>query len=699
MKTRRLRTGLKRFYRRWRKRVAITSGVCVLLMCASVAVVWKTFPFPIDRLQRWPTSPQATDWTGQPILAVVGKDGQWRRPVALGEISPWMIHATIAVEDERFYRHYGVDCLAIVRAIGQNVWSMRTVSGASTITMQVCRMMDDRPRTFPAKVIETFRALQLEQLRNKDQILELYLNTAPYGGNLRGVEAAAQAYFRKRASDLTLGEAALLAGLPQSPSRYRPDRFAERAQCRRKHVLARMATLGMVAPAQVDLALAEPILVQRKSPSPDSLSHAGFMALLRRPKGGQTTIDPAIQAGVQALAARYQPQLPTRSQVAIVVIDIHESSIVALAGSRDLADPMEGQVNGVLARRSPGSTLKPFIYAAAIESGLLDEHTILYDIPINRAGWSPTNFDKHFAGELPADEALRRSLNVPAILVAEAVGLARCVGVIEAAGIDLPAAARQRAGLSIVTGATEISLLDLVNGYATLGRGGVRRSARLFMDETAPDIRVLGPGTCAMVNDILSSRRRRPHGMEERDAGNVPWFMWKTGTSSGRRDAWAVGHNQRFAVGVWIGRFDGGAEPQYVGAEAAEPLLAQLLDLPSLRVTNDPPAPATRPAARLMPLPPELANGLRILSPTAGSRFIIVGRTATIQVRATQTTGLTWFLNGRLMEAGSAERLTLEPGRYELRCIDLRGESAACSFLVLSAAHRKASMNEQLAIR
>lgn len=673
--------------RTWLKLLAIGAGAATAGAAAALVIAWVLSPFPSERLNRWPASRLVTDRTGKAVLSVVGIDEQWRFPVPLDKISPWLPAATIAVEDERFRGHIGIDPLAVVRAMGQNVAALRTVSGASTLTMQLCRMMDDRPRTASAKLIESFRAAQLERLRSKDQILECYLNIAPYGGNLRGVEAAARTYFRKPAADLSLGEAALLAGLPQSPSRYRPDRFPERARARRDQVLGRMQSLGMITMEQMGVAAAEPVPA-RDGHDLSIAPHAGWLALQRRPAGGRTTIDPLMQREIAQLAADHALKLPPRTQVAVVVIDISASEIVALVGSVEAANPIDGSVNGAVARRSPGSTLKPFVYAAAFEAGILNAESTVYDVPIERAGWAPANFNRQFAGQVTASDALRGSLNVPAILVAEGAGLPRCLGLIEAVGIHLPRDVQQRAGLGIVVGAAEVTLLDLVNGYATLGRGGLRSTPRLFLDEPVECVRVLEANNCGLLDDILSSRRRHPHGMEQRQERDLPWFMWKTGTSSGRRDAWAVGHNRRYAMGVWVGRFSGGGDPQYVGAESAEPLLAAMFDLPLIRRTDAPPTPQPIPVTQPLPPPPEVGGDLRILSPSAGARFIAVEGSATVHVHANLGRSLTWFLNGICIGEAAARRLVLGAGSYEIRCVTSEGQSASRSFTVLTSPQR-----------
>ena len=660
--------------------LGLTSLVAVASAVAFVGA-WLLCPFPMERLERWSASPAVFDAKGRPMLCIVGPDEQWRYPVSLPDVSPWLIQATIAVEDERFRHHPGVDPAAVVRAVGQNIRAGRIVSGASTLDMQVCRMMDNRPRTCRAKLIEAFRALQLNRLLSKEQILEAYLNVAPYGGNLRGVEAASLRYFDKRARDLSLAEASLLAGLPQSPSRYRPDRRLDAARKRQLVVLGSLFEKGLISERQLADALACPITVCASPRFPRAI-HAGFLALQRRPQGGRTTIDLDLQAQVERLASAYRETLPKGTELAVVVIDVAESAIVAMLGSGDSGDPVDGQVNGVLAKRSPGSALKPFLYAAAFEMERLNAESVVYDVPITRGAWTPSNFDGTHADQIIAAEALRRSLNVPAILVAEGIGLARCCGVLEAAGVRLPADAQRRGGLALAVGGIEVSLLDLTNAYATLARDGIRRTPRLFADELSESAPALKPQVCAVISDILSCRQRTAATANERAEGRVPWFMWKTGTSSGRRDAWAVGHNRRYAIGVWAGRFRGAGRLEYVGAQAAEPLLCRLFDLPELRIPADPPRPEPIRVARPLFLPRELAETLRIVSPGMNETFIAVGGTAVVNASANRDGDNQWFLNGRLDGGGVSRRFVLPPGAYELRCVDRQGASSTIRFTV-----------------
>ena len=666
---------------RWARRVVLVSLVAAGAGAVALAVAWQALPFPTERLDRWPPSPVVTDSSGAPLLMRVSADDQWCTPVGLDEVSPWLVQATVAVEDERFFDHPGVDPIAVLRAAGQNAAAGRTVSGASTLTMQVCRMIEDRPRTLRDKAVETVHALQLERMRDKRQIISAYLNMAPYGGNIRGVAAAARVYFARRGADLTLGESALLAGLPQSPSRFRPDRHLEAALERRKTVLRRMVELGMITEAQRGIAADEPVTIRPRRRTLRA-PHAAALALQRRPAGGRTTIDSDIQAAVERAVGDHARALPVGSQAAVVVIDIDAAAIVAMVGSLDPHEPRQGQVNGATARRSPGSALKPFIYAAAFESGRLGPDATVYDVPIQRAGWSPKNFDRTFSGAVPAADALRRSLNVPAILVTEAVGLDRCIGLVSSAGITLPSDARARGGLALAVGAIEVTLLEMTNAYATLGRGGTWHPARLFADEPLQARRAIAPNVCAAIDDILSSLRRRPRRMRDLRDADVPWFMWKTGTSAARRDAWAVGHNRKFAVGVWVGRFAGTGRVEYVGALAAEPLLASLMALGELHSDTSPAPPRPIPVRHPIAPPAPLSPSVRILAPSPGDTFVAVGGKALVRPRANRREGLAWFLNGRLLTPGQLARMELCPGGYELRCVDRTGGASSVRFSV-----------------
>lgn len=673
---------LPRRLRRYAARIGRWALTAMLLGLMLLLLAIWLMPFPMARLIDWPQSPVITDRQGRVMLARCGADQQWRLPVDLGDISPWLVKATIAVEDERFYSHPGVDPIAVARAAGQNIAAGRVVSGASTLTMQVCRMMDDRPRTLRAKAIESFGALQLDCRWSKDRILQTYLNIAPYGGNIRGVEAASWFYFTKHAADLSLGEAALLAGLPQSPSRYRPDVHLDRALTRRATVLRRMVEQGMISADQYHRARNQPLRL-RRSAWPIRAPHAAWFALSRRPGGGQTTFDPATHEAVSQLADRHAATLPPDTAVAVVVIDVRSAELRAMTTVTNTGASHEQLVNPAIGLRSPGSTLKPFIYAAAFERSRLNATSQVYDLPIHRAGWSPGNSDGQFRGPVSVDQALRQSLNIPAILVAEALGMDQCAGLMRRVGLSLPAGATRRGGLAIVVGSVETTLLELTNAYAVFARDGQYMPLRVFHDDPVVSRQVLKAESCHAINAILDHRppAHRPDSLSMQVG---PWFMLKTGTSSGRRDAWAIGHNSRYAVGVWIGCKSGAGHGDYVGATAAAPLLAELFEHKELARHIAPPSCPTWPVNRPIGPPARLRQPLRIAFPEDRARYLLTDQALTLRPRLSTDQPVTWLLNGRMVQSTDMAQPTLDLpiGEHELRAVGPNGHVATVRFTV-----------------
>jgi len=575
------------------------AGLALVVALVAAAALWwldRRYPFPLERLAR-PASVELGAVDGTELARRVAADGQWRKPAPLAKLGTWLPLATVAIEDRRFWSHPGVDARAVVRAAVVDLRARRVREGASTITMQLVGLTLETPRTFRGKLVEALRALQLERALEKEEILERYLALAPYGRNLSGAVTAAQRWFGKAPQDLSLDEAALLAGLPQGPSRLRPDRHPERALARRRSVLEALHTGGWIDEVEFERAAAAPLglvggafegdssapRARRTGATAIDASHVAGWALAQRPTGGTTLIEPDLQREVERIVAAHVPHLPPGTDVAVVIIDVERAALIALVGSADPTDPVDGQVDGARALRSPGSALKPLVYAAAFESGRFDARSILDDGPVELGGWRPSNFDGGNDGPVRLDEALRRSLNLPALRVAQAVGVERCIGLIEAAGARLEPAAASRAGLTLVTGGTPVRLVELTNVYATLARGGLFEPVRVFADEPRrTPLRAVTQRACEMVTAILSSSERAPSIRGGASHVAARPFMWKTGTSSGHVDALAVGHDGRVALGVWVGRFDGGGHPAYTGSEAAEPILAELFVGPQL---------------------------------------------------------------------------------------------------------------------
>ena len=684
----RVHRGLLRLLARLRLHWRVLTVLCALsgaVPAIAFIVCWHVFPFPWEKLDSKLDSILVTDRSGRVLVELVGPAGQRQRCVPLAAMSPWLLKAIVAIEDERFESHRGVDFWAVIRASGQNLHARRKVSGASTITMQLCKMIEERPRTWRAKLIEAFRALQLEQQRSKPEIMAGYLNLIPCGGNLRGVEAASQAYFGKSAAELSLAEAALLAGLPQSPNRFAPDRHPNAAKIRRNAVLNRMLELGDITQSQHDDAMDEPIIAHSRALKPAVATHAAWMALAQQPTGGRTAINIDLQREVEAAARGNVAQLPEGADLAVVVIDVATREIVSLVGSANDRDPIDGQVNGAIALRSPGSTLKPLLYAAAFEARRLSPDSLVDDVAIERAGWSPENFDRTYRGAVTATEALRQSLNVPAITITEGLGLPRCLGVLNSLGLELPADAESRGGLAVATGGLEVNLLELTNAYATIASEGLHQEPVLVIGDeyprTAPR-RVLGTDVCRAITSILSSQHRSPNGWEATSENSQTWFAWKTGTSSGRRDAWAIGHNGRYAIGVWVGNFHGGGHLEFVGRETAEPILSRLFQSKSLSAVVAGSTYEKWEVQNPLPRPVEAEGKIAILSPRNDAAFLALNGTAVIHPTVSCREAITWFHNGQVLTEDDASRLIVSRGSHELRAVSISGQSASVQFVV-----------------
>ncbi|MFC1543779.1 penicillin-binding protein 1C [Gemmatimonadota bacterium] len=538
-------------------------------------------PLPVDRL----TSPPATrvhDREGHPLRVFISSEEAFHFPVELAEVSPHVIEATIAFEDRWFRWHPGINPVSTIRALVQNIRSGRIVSGGSTITQQVARLMDPRARTIGAKLIEAFRALQLELRYSKDEILQWYLNLAPYGGNIQGIEAAALLYYGKTASALGPGEAALLSVLPNSPTRFRPDRNPELARDQRDEVLGRMLDRRKIDPEQHRRALREAVPVTRAE-VPFRAPHLGDM--LRNRYGSDagdlvSTIDPATQQLAESLLNRHMLILRSRgiSNGAIVVMENGSRAVRALVGSAGFFQAGNaGQVNGATASRSPGSALKPFAYGLALDGRLISPSTLLEDVPINIGGYIPKNYDGEYLGVVTAEDALMHSMNVPAVNLVYRLGADRFHTFLRRGGLSTLTEPYEHYGLSLVLGGAGVSLLDLTNLYATLASEGIYRPYRLLEDAVIEEGRRILSSESAFILTNMLSRLPRPDFPDTWEFSiHLPKIAWKTGTSYGHRDAWSIGYNPTFTIGVWLGNFSGEGSPALVGADVAGPLLFDL---------------------------------------------------------------------------------------------------------------------------
>lgn len=550
-------------------------------LLSSLLLLDLVFPPQLPKARDTSTLVVARD--GTPLRAFADADGVWRYPATPESVSPLYLEALLHYEDRWFWRHPGVNPIALLRAGGQLLTSGEVVSGGSTLTMQVARILDAKrtshTRTPFRKLRQILRALQLEAHLSKREILILYLERAPYGGTIEGVEAASWAYLGKPASRLSMAEAALLAVLPQSPSRRRPDRHPEAAQAARDKVLDRMAALGVWSRAEVDDARIEPV-VSRQLQSPMSAALLAQRLRAANPKAARivSTIDPNLQRTLEERVAAYFSTLPERTSAALLVVDNATMEARAYVGSLRFGDEARlGHVDMVQAWRSPGSTLKPFLYGMAIDDGLIHSESLLIDAPQNFGDYRPGNFGESFNGPVGAAQALRLSLNVPAVDLLDRVGPQRFAARIDHAGLALKFPDDAKPNLALILGGTGARLEDLVGAHAAFNRNGIAGRVRYTPRDATIDRRVLSPGAAWIVREILESNPR-PGELEQYDRGTRPRVAWKTGTSYGFRDAWAVGGTRRYTVGVWVGRPDGTPLPGQYGAITALPLLFEVVD-------------------------------------------------------------------------------------------------------------------------
>lgn len=531
----------------------------------------RAYPPPLDAARELST--EVVDRDGLLLRAFTTAEGFWRLPVRLEDVDPDYVNMLIAYEDRRFRSHFGIDPVAIARAFMQLVANGgRVVSGGSTITMQLARLIEPRAgRTVLAKLRQMARALQIERRLSKDEILTLYLTLAPYGGNLEGVRAASLAWFGREPAKLALAEAALLVALPQSPEARRPDRNPAEAETARNRVLERMQRAGLIPESEIARASRSAVNSGRL-PMPDLAAHTAEQAQALRPQEQRLslTLMRGVQSRLEELALETASRLPPKLSLAMVLADGKTGEILASVGSTGYHDAgRSGAIDMTRAVRSPGSTLKPFIYGLAFEDAIADPETLIDDSPADFAGYRPRNFDRGYMGEVSLREALQISLNVPAVRLLEAVGPQRLLSRLKRGGVTLDLPPGGAPGLAIGLGGAGISLRDLVQLYTALaneGRAHALRDGVFPLVPTRLPHPVLDEKASWRVGEILSDVAA-PQG-----APRIP-IAYKTGTSYGYRDAWAVGFDGRHVLGVWVGRPDASPVPGISGIATAAPLL------------------------------------------------------------------------------------------------------------------------------
>jgi penicillin-binding protein 1C len=566
---------IARAARRWRRLklagvVSVVAGFVLIGVFAARVV--SLGPPPLA--QAGQVSTTVVDRHGKLLRAYAMADGRWRLPVdARTGVDPTYLKLLLAYEDRRFYSHRGVDPLALSRAAFQLLTRGRVVSGGSTITMQLARLIEPRRhRSVHAKLRQMVRALEIERQLSKDQILDLYLTLAPYGGNLEGIRAASIAYFGKEPKRLSLAESALLVALPQSPENRRLDRYPDVARAARDRVLDRMVEDGVVSDDEAVAAKAVPVPRMRK-PIPILAPHSAdrAVATVRDTPVISLTLDSSLQKALEALARDRAISLGPSVSVGIVAVDNESGDVLARVGSPDYFDDRRaGQVDMTRAVRSPGSTLKPFIYGLAFEDGFIHPESLIDDRPIRFGDYAPQDFDMTFQGTVSVRKALQLSLNVPAIALLDRVGASRLSSRLKQAGGNLVLPKDEAPGLAMGLGGVGVTLQDLVQLYAGIARLGTTRPLRELVvgagDAPRDPLRLMDQVAAWQVGNVLMGTPPPENAPQHRIA-------FKTGTSYGYRDAWSIGFDGRMTIGVWVGRPDGAPVPGLVGRTAAAPIL------------------------------------------------------------------------------------------------------------------------------
>ncbi len=630
-------------------------GAAIVLVVAVLFSLDRAFPPDLSRLDI--VGSTVRDSSGRVLALRPATGGVWKFRTGADQVPRVLTDLLVATEDRHFYAHPGVDPLAMLRALWLDMRAGHIVSGGSTITMQVARLLSPHRRGFAAKAIEALRAVQLTERHDKRAILGMWLSLAPFGGNLVGVEAASRAYFGKPPSALDPAEAALLVALPRRPEALRPDRHPDAARALRDRILIQVPQDGVLTQTEMRAAIAESV-PHRRVPMPDTAR-----LLVANVHGDvSTTLDANLQAALGSLAHDELARLAPRVSLAVVVADLKSRTILA-AFAGDARNPERaGWLDLTRRLRSPGSALKPFLYALAFEDGIAGPDTVLPDGPRRFAGYAPEDFGRRFAGNVTAADALRRSLNLPAIELLSRYGPARFVAALHGAGLVLPGGAA--ASLPVIVGGAGITLRDLTALYAALGSDGRLVPLHIIADTPQASRALLSPSTAASVASILT----RPF-----PDGGPGGIAWKTGTSAGNRDSWALGFDAAQVVAVWIGRPDGSARPGGPAADVALPVLAHAFAL----LPTHPRAAAEAPRMLSLTATPR-PDRLTLLSPPPSATFTGIGP-VTLRAQGGERP-LTFLVDGIVVPSIPAVRqaqwLPNGPGFYDIAVLDNAGHSA-----------------------
>jgi penicillin-binding protein 1C len=538
-----------------------------------------------------------TDADSTIMHAYLSKDDKWRMYTGINEITPALKKAIIFKEDKYFYYHFGVNPVAVFRALTKNLITGKRTSGASTISMQVARLLEPKSRTYMNKLIEIFRSIQLEWHYSKKQILQLYLNLVPFGGNIEGVKAASMIYFGKMPDQLSIGEIAALSIIPNRPNTLKPGENNQLLKKERDRWLNRYLKADLFPQQDILDAMEEPLRAFRHT-LPDNAHHI-CQRLYDTEKGRHTiysTINLESQLKTEALVKEHINRWYFRNvkNAAALVIDNKTGNVIAYVGSADFYNNEDaGQVDGVRAIRSPGSTLKPLIYGLAFDNGIVTPKSVISDVPVYFSGYEPENYDGKYHGLVNIEYALSNSLNVPAVKLMYELNTGTVVETLVKAGFRQIKKDRASLGLSVALGGCGVTLEELTYLYYTLSNKGILKEIRFTqnnapsglkgkknkqMDDHTVMSKILSEEAVFMVTDILTQVTRPDLPVEWQNSANLPKVAWKTGTSYGRRDAWSIGYNKNFTIGVWVGNFSGEGVPELSGADAAAPLLFNIFN-------------------------------------------------------------------------------------------------------------------------
>ena len=558
-------------------RFAKRLGIALLTLILSFFLLNWIFPLP-DKIEY---STIITDNKGEVVNAFLTKDQKWRMKTELDEISPLLQKTIIAKEDKRFYSHPGVNPFAVARAFFNNIFKMRRTSGASTITMQVAKALQPGKRNIWSKFREMFRAFQLEMKYNKKEILQMYLNLVPYGGNIEGVKAASLLYFKKNPDHLSLAEITSLSIIPNRPTSLVIGRNNDLIVKERNKWLHRFANEKVFTQKEIEDALAEPLNATRGT-VPHNIQHLSYKL---NKQGGdiiKTNIDLNTQLKTEKLVADYIriQRLRNIKNAAVVIIDNKTHKVITYVGSANFFDTTDGgQVNGANAVRQPGSTLKPLMYAMCFDEGLLTPKTVMTDVAVNYEGYAPENYDEKFNGYVTVEYALEHSLNIPAVKGLRLLGHEKLIQKLSNINFKQIQKDRRKLGLSLILGGCGTTLEELTGLFSSFANDGKYISPSFTQNDTVHNrVMVISPAANFMINEILSKVNRPDFPVNWTNTERMPKIAWKTGTSYGKKDAWSIGYNKNYTVGVWTGNFSGVGAPDLSGANVATPLLIKIFN-------------------------------------------------------------------------------------------------------------------------